>query len=389
MVLRADWNFDIIIVARWGRDAELMCQALGKAGIPSRIGASVGEVAGQICERADTLIIVEEVLDAASVQALATALRGQPPWSDLPIIVLTGGGAASAASAQLAQNRQPLGNVALIERPVRAITLISYVQSALRARQKQYEIRQHLEELSQAEEKLRRSHEKLETQVAERTASLRRLSARLLRAQDEERRRIARELHDSLGQYLAGLAMQIEQLGQGSNPEILDEARKTLEICITETRTLSHLLHPPLLDEVGLTSAMKWYVEGFSKRSGIKVQAEIPAIPRLDKGIETMVFRVLQESLTNIHRHSGTKSAEVALECSDDEMILAVKDHGRGMSQQLIDGFHASGGAAGGVGLAGMRERINETGGRFLIESGNHGTLVKVTIPLRWDAKSE
>lgn len=386
MSVNADPALDIVIVGRWGRDAELMCQTLGKAGIASRIGASAVEVASDIPGRADILIVVEEVLDAVSVEAVATALSGQPPWSDLPIIVLTGGGVASEASAQLARMRQPLGNVTLVERPVRAITLVSSVQTAIRARQRQYQIRQHLEELSQAEEKLRRSHEKLEYQVAERTASLRRLSARLLRSQDEERRRIARELHDSLGQYLAGLAMLIEQIGQGENTGFLAEARKTLEICITETRTLSYLLHPPLLDEVGLTSAIKWYVEGFSKRSGIKVQSEIPTIPRLDKSIETMVFRVLQESLTNIHRHSGTRSAEVALQCSDGQMVLTVKDHGRGMSQEVIDGFQASG-SAGGVGLAGMRERINETGGRLVIESGNQGTLVRVTIPLRPDAK--
>jgi signal transduction histidine kinase len=304
-----------------GQHRLLISGTLQTAGVLCRVCRSVFEAAEGIPERADLLIIVEEVVDALSIQSLAAALLGQPPWSDLPIIVLTGGGAVNKASAELARKREPLGNVTLVERPVRPITLISSVQTALRARKKQYEIRDHLEHLTQAEEGLRRSHERLEYQVAERTATLRRLSASLLRLQDEERRRIARELHDSLGQYLASLAMQLDQLGQDGNIERVAEAQKTLQSCITETRTLSHLLHPPLLDEVGLTSAIEWYVEGFAKRSGIQVKLEMPRMPRLDKNIETAVFRVLQEALTNIHRHSETRTAEVCLEYSVEQMV--------------------------------------------------------------------
>ena len=231
---------------------------------------------------------------------------------------------------------------------------------------------------------MRRSNERLEDQVAERTSALRQLSASLIRSQDEERRRLARELHDSLGQYLAGLAMELHQLAESGKSQLLQSALKTLDTCISETRTLSHLLHPPLLDEVGLTSAVQWYVEGFVERSGIKVALDIVKIPRLPSNIETTVFRVLQEALTNIHRHSGAGTAEVSLQYRPSQIALNVKDQGKGMPKAHFDRFQSSG-TAGGVGLAGMRERINEVGGDLRLTTNSKGTHVTVAIPLNPD----
>jgi signal transduction histidine kinase len=272
-----------------------------------------------------------------------------------------------------------LGNVTFIERPVRPITLISSVRSAMRARQKQHEICGHLKQLQEADEALQRSHESLERQVVERTATLHQLSADLLRSQDEERRRIARGLHDSLGQYLAALSMDLHTLEQAGYSQ-LTNALKTLEICINETRTISHLLHPPLLDEVGLASAVQWYVEGFEARSGIKVTLKMEKIPRLPADLETAIFRVLQEALTNIHRHARTERAEVSLGLHSSEIVLDVVDYGKGMPTAKLSRFVKSG-TAGGVGLAGMRERIREIGGNLQIVSNSEGTQVTVSVP--------
>jgi signal transduction histidine kinase len=234
-----------------------------------------------------------------------------------------------------------------------------------------------------AEEDLRREREGLEDLVEQRTSSLRQLSARLLHLQDTERRRIARELHDSVGQELVALKIHLEALKKpkGNRLNIVAECQNAVDACLTEIRTLSHLLHPPLLDEAGLASAVTWYVEGFSARSGIQVTLELPeSLTRLSNFAETALFRVLQESLTNIHRHSGSHSATVRFEVLSDSVRLTVADDGKGISPHVLERFRDAGTEVG-VGLAGMRERIAELGGRLEIHSGS-GTTVTATIPL-------
>jgi PAS domain S-box-containing protein len=214
--------------------------------------------------------------------------------------------------------------------------------------------------------------------------ALRKLSGRLLGIQDQERRRIARELHDSLGQYLAGLKIAIDMLSSRSpqNDPLLKECADILERAIAETRTLSHLLHPPLLDEAGLASAASWFVAGFSQRSGIPVALDLPSdLQRLPEAIEIALFRILQESLTNVHRHSRTKSAEISVDVDAEQVTIEVRDHGRGMPPDVIKQIEAETSKLG-VGLAGMRERIHELGGRFAVSSDEHGTLVYASIPL-------
>jgi signal transduction histidine kinase len=372
-------SLDTQVLASLPRDAQLICDSLTAAGITCRRSASPGAIAADIPGRADVIVLFEEALDEIAIGLLVDALRRQPPWSDLPIIVVTGGGTVSRRSQRLAKMSEGLGNVTLIERPVRPITLISSVRSAIRARQKQHEICGHLKQLQEADEALQRSHESLERQVIERTATLHQLSANLLRSQDEERRRIARGLHDSLGQYLAALSMDLHSLEQGGYSR-LTNALKTLETCINETRTISHLLHPPLLDEIGLASAVQWYLEGFEARSGIKVTLKMDKIPRLSADLETAIFRVLQEALTNIHRHARTERAEVSLALHSSEIVLDVVDYGKGMPQAKLSRFVKSG-TAGGVGLAGMRERIREIGGNLQIASNSEGTHVTVSVP--------
>jgi signal transduction histidine kinase len=213
-------------------------------------------------------------------------------------------------------------------------------------------------------------------------ASLRTLSVRLLELQDQERRKFSRELHDSLGQYLVGAKMNLAMLAK-SVPDnaLIAECIKLLDQAMTETRTISHLLHPPLLDETGFGSAAKWYVEGFAKRSGIQTGLDMPAdFDRLPSSLELVLFRVLQESLTNVHRHSRSRKADVSVRLSEDKVVLRVRDYGKGIPQDVLSHFRRNG-AHGGVGLVGMRERIHELGGQLEMESDSRGTQVVATLP--------
>ena len=231
--------------------------------------------------------------------------------------------------------------------------------------------------------------------LAERAAqdgeeSLRQLTTRLLQMQDEERRKFSRELHDSLGQYLAGVKMNLDMFARSQpTDELLANAIQLLDQSIAETRTISHLLHPPLLDEVGFSSAAQWYVQGFSERSGVEVKMEIPdRLGRLPRPLELGLFRVLQESLTNIHRHSKSVKAEVALQASPGKIVLRVKDYGKGIPQELLSAFRTRG-TTFGIGLTGMRERVRELGGHLDIQSNAAGTQISVTVPLTAAARTQ
>lgn len=216
---------------------------------------------------------------------------------------------------------------------------------------------------------------------------VRQLSGRLLKVQDDERRRIARELHDSLGQLLTSLKMNLDHLV--SHPPKAEVQEEIIETCIQvvqqsldETRTLSYLLHPPLLDEFGFASAAKWYIDGFAKRSRINVKLEIARdFGRMPEQIELVLFRVLQESLTNIHRHSGSSTAEIKVERAPGTVTLIAADHGRGMSPEVLETFRKTRGGVG-VGLAGMCERLDEIGGKLEIRSQGRGTVLIASIPL-------
>jgi signal transduction histidine kinase len=216
---------------------------------------------------------------------------------------------------------------------------------------------------------------------------LRELWLQLSQVQDEERRRIARELHDSTGQKLAALSMTVGLLqdattAPGGKPEkMFADCLAMIEQCAQEIRTLSYLLHPPLLDELGLAAAISDYVEGFSKRSGVQVALDVPpGLERLPAEVELVLFRVVQESLRNIHHHAGTATVRIRLTCDAEQVTLEVSDEGRGMSAETIRAIETGSGAAG-VGIAGMRERLRLLGGRLEIKSGKCGTTVRAIIP--------
>jgi PAS domain S-box-containing protein len=213
--------------------------------------------------------------------------------------------------------------------------------------------------------------------------SARSLSSRILTLQDEERRRIARELHDSLGQYLAALKMNLDGLAMAQSEErkLAADCSSIVDKCLTETRTISHLLHPPLLDELGLGSAARWYVDEFARRSGIAVNCEVsPDLVRLHSDVEIALFRGLQEGLTNVHRHSGASSVNICLRLDDKRVFLEIQDNGRGMSEEQLRKI-LEGGSEAGVGLAGMRERLRDLGGALEMQSDGKGTKLTIAAP--------
>ena len=220
----------------------------------------------------------------------------------------------------------------------------------------------------------------------------RRLSSRLLTLQDEERRRLALDLHDSTGQQLAALMMNLDIVQQSTQAldararRALAESRSLAEQCSRDVRTFAYLLHPPLLDEAGLVSAVRWYVEGFTKRSGIQVVLDLHEVGRLPRPIETALFRIVQESLTNVHRHASTPHASIHLTATAAAVVLVIDDEGHGLRDQLQGGQNRTPvPAALGVGIQGMRERIHQLGGTFDIEFTERGTTVRTRVPVTRD----
>jgi PAS domain S-box-containing protein len=287
-------------------------------------------------------------------------------------------GKATAIDDSAAPIRDSLGNISGVVMVFHDVTDQRRAETALR----------------ESHQELGEARDNLEKRVQERTAELktanedlRNLSVRLLQMQDEERRRLARELHDSVGQILAALSMNIGIVQSQShrldanglravseNAELVNQASK-------EIRTISHLLHPPLLDIAGLTSALRWYVDGFSERSKIKVDLEIPAdFDRLPEDTELAIFRIVQECLTNIHRHSGSATAAIRLQQEGARLAVEIRDQGRGIPKEKQRALTE--GRRGGVGFGGMRERVRQLGGTLEIHSEENGTVIQAIFEI-------
>ena len=255
-------------------------------------------------------------------------------------------------------------------------------------------------ELKRAEEKYRSLAESLDAEVRVRTSELeqrnvevvqqseqlRDLSSRLLQAQDEERRHIARELHDSAGQILAALGMTLGQAathakGEGTQfAKCMDESQQLVQQLSQEIRTMSYLLHPPLLDETGLAGALHWYIQGLAERNGLEITLDVPEnFTRLSREMELVMFRLVQECLTNIHRHSDSKSARIRIAHDGENVSLEVRDEGKGISPQRLSQIQSQG---SGVGIRGMRERVRHFGGNMKIESNGAGTKISFQFPI-------
>jgi signal transduction histidine kinase len=217
---------------------------------------------------------------------------------------------------------------------------------------------------------------------------LRALSGRLLSTQDEERRRIARDLHDGLGQELSAAKMLIDGIHMASQPadvaaQAALQASSLLDRVMQQVRSISHLLHPPLLDEIGLQSALRWYLDGLTERSGIETVFDVEPqdFPRLTPEVETAVFRIIQEALTNVFRHSGAGKACITLTKHEDHVAVSVRDFGKGIAAHIVELRPGS----VGIGLGGMRQRAKEFGGELRLQNAQPGTLIEVTIPLKME----
>ena len=241
------------------------------------------------------------------------------------------------------------------------------------------------------EQEIRDNAARLERMVDDRTADLRRLSVRLMTMQDEEHRRIARELHDGLGQELAVAKMVVDNALQQRSVQAekgaCAEVSGIIDRAIKEVRTMSHLLHPPLLDEVGLLSAITWYVDGLAERSGIQTSLEVQPreFPRLSPELETAIFRIVQEALTNVFRHAEARQAWITLTHGDGRTFVTVRDDGKGIAERVAELQPDS----VGVGIGGIKQRTKEFGGELRIVNARPGTLVEVVIPSKVSAVPE
>jgi PAS domain S-box-containing protein len=265
---------------------------------------------------------------------------------------------------------------------------VNFFHDITERKQRETELQRLYEESKSHSASLREAREQLELKVEQRTVSLRSLSSQLMHLQDDERRRISRDLHDSVGQHLSLTKMSLHAYarslpkGDAASQQLFTETEESIDATIREIRTVSYLLHPPLLDELGLSAAVRWYIEGFKKRSGICLDVEMPAeLPRLTSDKETAVFRIVQESLTNLYRHSEASNALVKITVDKNELRLEVCDDGKGMANpdsrssedrpiQL------------GVGIPGMRQRIRELDGNITITSAGKGTRLIATLPI-------
>jgi signal transduction histidine kinase len=262
------------------------------------------------------------------------------------------------------------------------------------------------DEASSGQEKFRRLSESLDAEVRVRTDELesrnaenieqadqlRDLSVRLLKAQDDERRRLARELHDSSGQVLSVLGMNLAILArisgkpgqEAKNAELIRESLELVSQISQDIRTTSYLLHPPMLDETGLAGALRWYIDGLVERGGIEIRLNIPEdFERQSREVELVIFRVVQEALTNVHRHSGSKTAEIDLKREGDTIHLSIADRGRGMTPEKLEEIRTRG---SGVGFRGMRERVRQLKGKMQVQSDKNGTRITVTLPVQSQA---
>jgi len=326
---------------------------------------------------------------------LCKKIKSNPATAHIPILHLSSTfvdpdsrviGLASGADAYLAE-------------PIDRAELVATISALLRLKNAEMQARLQASLAEKARHELQELNAELEIRVQERTReledaneSLRDLSGRLLQMQDGERRRIARELHDGVGQLLAAMIMNFSIIQERANltdsraKEALGENQSMALEILRGIRTISHLLHPPLLDEAGLPSALRLYIDEFGQRSGIKVKLECDDVGRLHADLETAFFRVTQECLSNVHRHSASPTANVTLRQRDGHILLEVTDMGRGIphdkEQELVLG-------GGGVGLRGMRERVAQLGGRLRVESTSSGTTVTAELPSRGHGPAE
>jgi PAS domain S-box-containing protein len=361
-------NLDGIITS-WNKGAERL------------FGYSAGEAIGQSI----TLIIPSD--RSGEERSILERLRRGERIEHFETVRRRKDGSLIDISITISPVKDSSGHVIGASKVARDISRRKRAEEALRRSEDRYRT---LAEKLDSEVRLRtRELEERNAEVLRQASQLRDLSRRMMEAEEQQRRHIARELHDGAGQLLAALGMNLEAIHQDAAEnapplaEALKRARQLVQQLTREIRTMSYLLHPPLLEENGLPAALRWYAQGLTERSTLDVTLDIPKrFGRLPRDLELVVFRVIQECLTNVHRHSGSKTVLIRIARAAKNLTVTVQDHGKGIPPEKLAELQSRGSGDSGVGIPGMRERVRQFGGEFAIESNDGGTTVLVTIPI-------
>jgi len=346
--------------------------------------AKTGSEALELASNLPDLITLDVNLPDIDGFKVCQSIKSNPATNHIPVLHVSSTFVEPEYRAQGLKG----GADGYLAEPIDRAELLATVGALLRLKQAERDARRHAELAEIAHKEIRELNTDLELRVKERTTELeqkseeiQQLNGRLLQLQDEERRRLARELHDSTGQMLAALNINLTLLkdlaagGDAKMTKIVQDSAALTEELTRQIRTMSYLLHPPLLDEAGLESALRWYVEGFSQRSSIAVDVRASEnLGRLPSDVEIALFRVVQESLTNVHRHSGSRNASVSIARDAERVVLEVRDEGKA-SQAGKKAFRP------GVGILGMRERVRQLGGKLEIHSDETGTMIRALVP--------
>ena len=374
----------VIIIAPVGQDAEAMAALLEAEGFETQICHGFDDYSRQIRDSAGALVLTEEAIEPAQGSLLLDVLEGQPPWSELPLIILTSGGESRRAGL-LDLAAAAAGTVTLLERPISTLTLIRSVQVALRSRRRQYQVRDLVTQLANLNETLEQRVAKRTAEAVEQARKLRLLSAELSLAEEAERRRIAEMLHEDLQQLLVAARMQLAALCRtrdaAERESIGREIADVLERSFTLTRSLSVELAPPVLYEHGLAAALEWLAAGTRKNYNIEVTVEADSLANPKAAdVRIFLFRAVRELLLNSAKHAGGSAVHISMQyVRPDKVRIIVADNGPGFDPNSLDEKRTS---SQTVGLLNIRERVSGFGGKFHINSGpKRGTRITLLLP--------
>jgi signal transduction histidine kinase len=374
----------VIIIAPVGQDAEAMAGLLDAQGFETQICNGSDEYSRQITDRAGALLLTEEALESPQGSLLLDAVKAQPPWSELPLIILTSGGESRRAGL-LNLAAAAAGSVTLLERPISTLTLTRSVQVALRSRRRQYQVRDLVAQLANLNQTLERRVAKRTAEAVEQAQKLRLLSAELSLAEEAERRRIAEMLHEDLQQLLVAARMQLAALCRTQDAArrepIAREIADVLERSFQLTRSLSVELAPPVLYDHGLAAALEWLAAETRKNYNIEVTVEpdCSANPKA-ADVRIFLFRAVRELLLNSAKHAGGSAVHITMQHRrPDKVRIIVADDGPGFDPNSLDDKRTG---SQTVGLLNIRERVSSFGGEFHINSGpKSGTRITLSLP--------
>jgi signal transduction histidine kinase len=388
-ISRMHKNERVIIIAPVGQDAAAIATLLDTEGFETHICNGSAEYSRQIADCAGALLLTEEALESAQGSLLLDVLKAQPPWSELPLIILTSGGESRRAGV-LDLAAAAAGSVTLLERPVSTVTLMRSVQVALRSRRRQYHVRDLVSQLANLNKTLEQRVANRTAKAVEQAKKLRLLSAQLSLAEEAERRRIAQMLHEDLQQLLVAARMQLAALCKtrdaGEREPIAREIADVLERSFQLTRSLSVELAPPVLYEHGLAAALEWLAAETRKNYNIEVTVEADGSTNPKAAdVRIFLFRAVRELLLNSAKHAGGSAVHITMQHRrPDKVRIIVADNGPGFDPNSLDDKRTG---SQTVGLRNIRERVSSFGGEFHINSGpKRGTQIALSLPCGSDA---